>query len=135
MIAERATGLLHGMEDHNKGKLAFQDDQLQQLLVDHQSERRSMLLRQHHQLANHRLALLINHERKPNKRLNEFSKEEQDYYQAQLTLLEQQNNQRFLKMLDRNRKIGDGYHAYSLHQVSFPISLTYLGHNSPVMEV
>lgn len=96
MIEERATGLLHGMEDHNKGKLALQDDQLQQLLVEHQSERRSMLLRQHHQLATHRLALLINHERKPKKRPIEFSKEEQDCYHAQLMLLEQQNNQRFL---------------------------------------
>ncbi|KAF3391935.1 hypothetical protein DPV78_010758 [Talaromyces pinophilus] len=84
------------MEDHNKGKLALQDDQLQQLLVEHQSERRSVLLRQHHQLTTHRLALLIDHEKKPNKRPNEFSKEIHDNYQAQLMLLEQQNKQRIL---------------------------------------
>lgn len=96
MIEERATGLLHGMEDHNKGKLPLQNDQLQQLLVEHQSERRSMLLRQHHQLHAHRLALLSNHNRKHNKRPNELSKQDLDAYEAQLILLDQQNKRRLL---------------------------------------
>lgn len=88
--------MLYGMEDHDQEKVALQDDQLQQLLVKHQNERRTLMHLQHQQLHTHRLALLNNHWTKQNKRPNEFSKDKQEQYQAQLMLLEQQNKQRLL---------------------------------------
>lgn len=90
-------GVLCGMEDHEKGKVALQNDQLQQLLVDQQSQRRSLMLTQHHQFHNLRLALLSSHWEKRNKRSHKSPNEKQAEYQAQMMLLEQQNKQRLMK--------------------------------------
>lgn len=96
MIEARATDVFNGMEDHNKGKLDLQNDQLQQLLVEHQDERRSLLIRQHHQVHAERVAILINHNQIHKKRPHAFSKESLDAYETQLMLLEQQNKKRLL---------------------------------------
>lgn len=104
MTDERTTAGLDRMTNHNQGKLPLQNEQLQQMLMRHQQERRSLLVKQHDEIHNERLVLLTKYERQLKKRSNEPSNEEQDDYQARLIVLEQQNKWRLMKARAEQQK-------------------------------
>lgn len=104
MIDERTTAGLYRMTNHNEGKFPLQNEHLQQILMRHQHERRSLLVTQNDEIHNERLLLLTMYEQQHKKRPNEPSKEEQDDHMARLIGLEQQNKRRLMKARAEQQK-------------------------------
>lgn len=99
-----AHGIIDGMalptmNDHEKGRVPLQDDQLQRLLVKHQDERRLLLFKQLQNVYKERVALLNDYGKENIRQSTKRANDALTDYAMQVMILEEQERKR--RLMDR----------------------------------
>lgn len=87
------------MNDHEKGRVPLQDDQLQRLLVKHQDERRLLLFKQLQNVYKERVALLNDYGKENIRQSTKRANDALTDYAMQVMILEEQERKR--RLMDR----------------------------------